>query len=264
MQNLNLSNDFLFGNVMLDETICRGFLELITNSSIGELKFDRKQVEINDLKDYRSVRLDVFAQDSEGTIYNIEMQTSNNDDLLKRARFYQAKIDPFLLKKGSDVKYSDLPKSYIIFICTFDYFGQKHFRYSRGRSIDETQEKFDDGSNVIILNTKGEVYSNDLPEDLVAFLKYVDDSSDENAGRLNNEFVNKVHEVVKTVKEQKAKVKQMKTFGEMLDKEREEGIKEAKTEIALNLIKETNFDDKEISTIAGLSIELIQELRSKK
>ena len=56
----------------------------------------------------------------------------------------------------------------------------------------------------------------------------------------------------------------MKTFGEMLDKEREEGIKEAKVEVALNLIKETNFDDKEISTIAGLSIELIQELRSKK
>ena len=50
------------------------------------------------------------------------MQTTKKDNLPKRMRYYQGMIDLNILEKGES--YKALKKSFVIFICTFDLFGQ--------------------------------------------------------------------------------------------------------------------------------------------
>ena len=49
-------------------------------------------------------------------------------DLPKRGRYYQGLIDMDLLEKGN--VYSELNKSIIIFICTFDYYKMGLYKYT--------------------------------------------------------------------------------------------------------------------------------------
>ena len=75
----------------------------------------------------KSIRMDVYIEDEEHTVYNVEMQTGKNRNLPKRTRFYQGMIDLNILAKGED--YVQLKKSLVIFICTFDPFGHDEYIY---------------------------------------------------------------------------------------------------------------------------------------
>ena len=41
----------------------------------------------------RSIRMDVYAEDEAGNVYNTEMQNMQKTDLARRSRYYQAMID---------------------------------------------------------------------------------------------------------------------------------------------------------------------------
>lgn len=51
---------------------------------------------------------------------NVEIQTTSSKNLPKRTRYYQGMIDLNAIEKGAD--YSEMPQSFVIFICTFDVF----------------------------------------------------------------------------------------------------------------------------------------------
>ena len=70
----------------------------------------------------KGVRFDVYTKD-ENRIFDIEIQTTNQKNLPKRARYYQSVIDMDNLSHGE--KYSQLKESYVIFLCLFDPFGEK-------------------------------------------------------------------------------------------------------------------------------------------
>ena len=69
----------------------------------------------------RSVYLDVFAVDSEGTLYNIEIQQENEGADPRRPRFHGAMLDTHALKAGQDFR--ELPERYVIFITRNDVLG---------------------------------------------------------------------------------------------------------------------------------------------
>ncbi|MCR4818712.1 MAG: PD-(D/E)XK nuclease family transposase [Fretibacterium sp.] len=69
----------------------------------------------------RFVYLDVYAVDSEGTIYNIEIQQEDEGADLRRPRFHGAMLDTHALKAGQDFK--ELPERYVIVITRNDVFG---------------------------------------------------------------------------------------------------------------------------------------------
>lgn len=58
------------------------------------------------------VRLDVFAEDDQHRLYDLEMQVCNEHNLGQRSRYYQAKIDADSLRSGQD--YQDIKRSYLI------------------------------------------------------------------------------------------------------------------------------------------------------
>ena len=83
----------------------------------------------------KSIRLDVWVTGSDGSMYDVEMQTTNIQDLDKRLRYYQSVIDVSSLEKGGH--YTDLPDSFIIF-CFFGIHERHNKRqplYPQGRSV---------------------------------------------------------------------------------------------------------------------------------
>lgn len=52
---------------------------------------DQKVVDL--LLESKGIRLDIYVNDENGTIYNVEMQKGNNKNLAKRSRYYQGNID---------------------------------------------------------------------------------------------------------------------------------------------------------------------------
>jgi len=81
-----------------------------------------RQKSIDITADAKSVRLDVYLEDTEQSVYDVEMQTSISTELPKRSRYYQGMLDLNQIDKGA--KYSELKRCYIVFICKEDPFDQ--------------------------------------------------------------------------------------------------------------------------------------------
>lgn len=151
LSELPLRNDFMFGQVMRTEEICRLFLEALLGIEIQRIEFLDRQKDFTDSYDYHSIRLDVYLKDEAGTVFNVEIQAERRDNLPRRVRFYQSGIDRSELPKGAD--YASLSESYIIFICDFDYFHIGKAVGERAAFLKDTDVPYEDGSHVYFLNS---------------------------------------------------------------------------------------------------------------
>ena len=120
IDNIPIADDILFTTVISNEEIAKSLLEAILNVTVTKITRIERESQRSEVSNLRGVRFDVYIEDDK-TAYDIEIQTSNNSDLPKRTRFYQAKNDIHMLRKG-EKHFSKLKKSYIIFICTFHPF----------------------------------------------------------------------------------------------------------------------------------------------
>ena len=102
----------------------------------------------------RSIIIDVYAEDSEGTRYNIEIQQSNEGAGPRRLRFHSALIDAYSLEKGQE--FEELPECYVIFITLNDVLGLGKTMYTIHKYIDGELEPFDDGLHYIYINASAE------------------------------------------------------------------------------------------------------------
>ena len=156
------TEDKVFGWVMEDKEFCRHILQIILpDIKIAKVEnlYLQKQIE-NDDRFSKDIRLDVLVTDTEGRIYNCEMQVADHHNLGQRMRYYLSKTDAhYALKKGST--YNDLKESYIIFLCDFDYIGKNRVRYSFHEYEDSDKTiMLPTGSSKIIINSKGKVAGN--------------------------------------------------------------------------------------------------------
>jgi len=120
---LTFVDDFMFCKVIVNNLkLCKSLLELVLNVKIRKIVDVTKQKSIDVKADAKSVRLDVYVEDDEDSVYDVEMQAAVNKELPKRSRYYQGMIDLNLIDKGA--KYKELKRSYVIFICTEDLFNR--------------------------------------------------------------------------------------------------------------------------------------------
>lgn len=171
-QDLTIADNFIFGKVLeSDPDTCKLLLETILGFEIDYIKYPEREKTIETRRDSKGVRLDVFVKTADGQrVFDVEIQTSNNDDLAKRMRYYQSMLDTELLDKGKD--YWELSATYIIFVCTFDYFKKgRHIYTFRERCDQDSDLLLNDGTVKIFLNPKSKM--NDVSENLLAFLNYI-------------------------------------------------------------------------------------------
>lgn len=98
----------------------------------------------------RSICIDIYAKDSKGKIYDIEVQNANEGADVHRARFNSSMIDTRMLKESQ--KFRELHESYVIFITRNDVMGSGLPLYHIDRVVKETGISFGDGSHIIYVN----------------------------------------------------------------------------------------------------------------
>lgn len=166
----------MFSKVMQDEKVCRPLLEEILNIKIKKIVYLDYEETVQVSYASKGIRMDIYVEDDDETIYNLEMQADNTGHLPKRSRYYQAVIDINILERGAD--YNSLKESIIIFICTFDLFGQEEYIYTFRNMCQQVPGLgLKDGTSKIFLNTRGT--KGDISEELKDFLKYIDGNTPE-------------------------------------------------------------------------------------
>lgn len=190
-EELEIRDDFMFGVIMRNPKYCKPFLETVLGVKISRIEYPKSQETIDLSSDAKSVRLDLYVEDGQGTIYSVEMQTTLDYNIPKRMRYYQGMIDLSILEKGDN--YKNLRRSMVIFVCTFDLFGKgRHVYTFENRCVQEPNLLLGDDTVKIILNTKGTM--NDVSPEMKRLLDFIDGKEPE------DEYTRDLAEAVKSVR----------------------------------------------------------------
>ncbi|MBP5448715.1 MAG: Rpn family recombination-promoting nuclease/putative transposase [Spirochaetales bacterium] len=257
-ENADLTNNFIFCNVMQNRQMCQELIERLLNIKVGHIEYINQEQVIDNTLDTKSFRLDVYVKGSD-KMFDLEMQTSANTDLAKRTRYYQAMMDIDLLAKGA--YYSDLKESYIMFICTHDPFKKNLPIYTfRNICSEKKSIKLNDGTYKIFYNA--EAYSSAKNENVKDFLNYI------HTGKAVSEFTERLETLVNEIKQNKARRADYMTMAmhymeherAALMRGREEGSLSAKLETARNFLR-MGLSKKQVSEGTGLSLEEINQIK---
>ena len=186
-EELDITDDFMFGKVMEDTDLCREVLECLLQRKLGTLEPVRSQKEIRHRKEGRGIRLDIYAKDENG-IYDAEMQKKNHDslknlDLPKRSRYYQSAIDMNQLEKNE--RYWELAETNIVFLCTFDPFGENRYVYIfRPRCDENTDLILQDQTVRYFFNV--DYTGENIPKDIRLLYAYI------RTGKAGNELTKRI------------------------------------------------------------------------
>ena len=216
-EELELKDDFMFGLIMHDSKYVKPFLEMILKIKIRKVVYPQSQKSIDLSANAKAIRLDVYVEDDQNTVFNLEMQTSDNRNLPKRMRYYQGVIDLNILQKGQD--YTKLKKSYVIFICTFDPFGEgRHIYIFCNTCQENTALTLDDDAVKIILSTKGTM--DDVSPEMKRILDYIDGKG------ASDEYTKQLEEAVRSARQNESWRLGYMTLEYEYRQRYEEGLKE--------------------------------------
>lgn len=199
LQELNLTDDFLFDVATEELENCKAIIELTTGLRLKSLKWKSGQKVIHNLPGKRGVRLDFIAESEDGRIFDVEMQNRNEGNIPKRTRFYQALIDAPILKSG-ERGFDKMNPLYIIIICNYDPYGKKKYCYTFDNQCKEVPGlRLGDEVTKLLLSTKGE-NEEEVPKELVDFLHYVTESNENGLPDECDERLKRLHESIREIK----------------------------------------------------------------
>ena len=150
VRNLRPIDDVCFEYLAAQPGVCREMLRTILEDPGLEVKEVTVQSSERNLYG-RSVRLDALCTLGSGRLVNIEVQRSDNDDHLKRARYNAAVITSKNTNPGDNFK--DIPDLIVVYISEFDFLKQNLTTYHIEKVIRETGTPVDDGLHEIFVNT---------------------------------------------------------------------------------------------------------------
>lgn len=256
-EDLALTNDFIFSKIMRNERLCQKLLEVILGFEIDHITYLEEQKTIDLSLDSKGIRLDVYAKDDQQSIYNIEMQATNPGNLPKRSRYYQSLIDLALIEKGKN--YNNLNKSYVIFICSYDLFGEgRHIYTFENMCTEDSSIRLGDETIKIFLNATSTM--DDVDDELKNFLSYLA------TGIPTDEFTNELETAVTIAKSNKEWRREYMTLYEKEMEAMAEGRKEGR-EIGLQEGRQEGIDSMceliKALTIAGRTADIQLVLENK-
>ena len=223
LSDLTIKNDFMFGAVMINPENCKEFLERALEIEIDRVDVSREKSMVYH-PDYKGIRLDVYAKDENNTCYNVEMQMTKKPALGRRSRYYQSQMDMDILLSGRE--YAELPDSYVIFICGFDPFGERKYRYTFRTICEETEKaSLKDGRCIVFLNTCGRNEEN-IPQELLSFLKFVHVDLKESQKDFQDDYVRQVQKSVTDIKASREMEERFMLLEELLKDEHRQGVQE--------------------------------------
>ena len=225
LEELTLMDDYMFSVVMSNPENMKPLLEYILGVKISRIELIESEKMEKEGYESHGIRMDLYVMTDDGQIYDVEVQTSDKANLPKRMRYYQSVIDINILSPGID--YKNLRKSYVLFLCNYDPFGQKRYIYTfENRCLEDLTLTFGDETVKIIVNTKGS--TGEISEELKELIDYLD------KGLVGGAYTKQLDDAVKSVRSSEkrrreymiAKIHEM----EIREEGREEGRKEGREE----------------------------------
>ena len=172
-QSIELTNDMMFCTVLQEPELCREFLQRVLGIEIQELTLTQAQQNMKAGVYSKGIRLDIYAKDVLGNVYDIEMQKLDTKELDLRSRYYHSEMDSHQIYEGQG--YKDMKESVVIFVCDFDLF-------QKGRSVytfesvcrEDLAIRLNDRRKTVFVNIRGK--RDGIPTDLVKLLDYLQSS----------------------------------------------------------------------------------------
>ena len=253
---LTLRNNFMFRLVMEKQELCKKLIECILGIKIKSISYMEHEKSFEANLRSKGIRLDLFVIDEDGVAYDIEMQMDNSykEFLGRRTRYYVSTMDNNALKKGE--RYSQLRKSYVIFICTFDPFGRGLAKYTFNAICNEDHSLvLDDGVTRVFINTEGDRHR--ISKELASFIGYI------STGEVTDDYTKDLDEEVRALRNDDGRERDymtyMQTIMEHEDMAYNRGISQANKAMAIKMLK-ANKPYEEISEFTELTLSEIREL----
>ena len=252
VENFRLMDDTFMSKCLENAPEC---IELILRIIIGkkDLKVIKSQTEypIKSLQG-RGVRFDVFARDSKGREYDIEIQRADKGAEPKRARYNSALMDANALKSGED--FSKLRDTYVIIITENDVLGGGKDVYEIERTIRQMRgKKFGDGTHIIYVNgaTRSETEIGKLVHDLLC----------RDAAEMYFDLLRKRVSEFKNSEEGRHYM--CKAMERIKSEGKREGKRETMLAMAKRLLANGKLMLKEIAECTGLSLVQVKKLQAE-
>lgn len=262
-EELDFTDDFMFCKILTSNLeLCKALLEIILGKKIRKIELSEAQKSIQMTYDGKGVRFDVYVEDEDNTVYDLEMQAVENKNLPKRSRYYQGMIDLNLINKGDN--YKKLRKSYIIFICKFDPFDAGLSRYTfKNLCVENPAIALEDEAEKIFINPHGR--TENMSPELREFLDYLCGKESESTFTKNL-----AREVEKARKQEEWKVEYMTLL--MRDQEniekgiergkeigRKEGQRAKQEQLIKNMLK-NKMSAEAIAEVCDIPLEYVKEV----
>ena len=233
LQQLTIKDNFMFTTVMTDEANCLGFLERALDMQIDHVVVDKEKCLIYH-PDYHGIRLDVYAKGN-SKAFNIEMQIQPKHNLPRRTRYYHDQIDMSELRPSEG--YEALPEAYVIFVCNFDPFGERKYRYTFEEICKETNRPLQNGRHTIFLSTKG-TNKSEVPKELVDLLNYIGAEETVISENYSDSYVRQLQKSVEDTKKSHQMEERFMMMEELLHEEFQAGKIDALRDATLDILDE--------------------------
>ncbi len=273
VDELTFTDDGMFQAVLRNKEICAELVERLLHIKVGHIEYPELEKPIKPFYTTKGVRLDVYLKD-EDKIIDVEMQSSPQEALGKRTRYYQSMIDMDSLMKGQD--YTELKESYVLFICKNDPFFKDNEKKNPYGLPCYTFQNVCKENAIVNLNDKSlkviynaSAYSQEKDEKIKAFLHYI--STNEPG---EDDFSNRLSDLVEIIKDNEifrsdyaAMNLHDRDIMRLAKKEgREEGLKDGAQQKAIETATNMLYDKIPVENIAryvDLPLEKVEELAEK-
>ena len=279
-EDLTFTDHYMFEKVLKNPEICKELLERLLKIQIERLEYPEVEKTISPYYETKGVRLDVYVKDN-NKVFDIELQNSTDLNLGLRTRYYQSMLDTDNLLKGQH--YTELPDSYIVFICKNDPFEKELPIYTfQTVCIENPNLTIKDNAIKKIFNAKA--YNKEEDVAIKSFLQYINNNKtvDDFTQRLDS-FVEKIkQEEVNRKEYQSMNIHDQDTFlrgknegfeagmqqgiqqgmQQGIQQGMQQGIQQTKIETAKNMLKD-NIDLETVIKYTELSRSVVLDLLEK-
>ena len=228
-------------------------IELMLRIILGKknLKVVKSQTEypIKSLQG-RGVRFDVFARDSKGREYDIEIQRADKGAEPKRARYNSALMDANALKSGDDV--GKLRDTYVIFITETDVMGGDLDVYVYDRTEKKSGSSLGDGTHII--------YVNGATRRASEIGRLVHDLQCPDAAEMYFDVLRK--QVGQFKNSEEGRRTMCRAFERVAERNKAEGKRETMLAMATRMLKDGILALKDVARYSGLSLAQVKKLQA--
>ena len=246
-----IDDDFMRVLFKNDLPLAQTVLRIITGIEDLELISEETQYDAKRLQGGRSLCLDVLGKDSQGRMFNLEVQRADKGATPQRARYHSSVMDVEFLHAKQE--FVELPITYVIFITESDVREKGKLLYSFAWTDTEDGTPLDDGAHILFVNG---AYDNQ--DDTSALAQLVHDFRCKRADEMRTKAL---ADKTRYLKDSPEGVSEMcKAIEDMRNEAAAQAAWQKAAEIAMEMLASGTLTHEQIAQFTKLTLDEVAEL----